>query len=318
MSTMSRILCVGEALIDVVTRPGGEPSEHVGGSLLNVANGIAMLGHRCSICSWWGRDVHGALIAASIASTGAEVEPGTDSAPATSIAQATLDAEGRATYTFDLSWDLSEVGDLAGVCHVHTGSIAATLEPGGAKVVALVRSLRESATISYDPNVRPAVMGSPRDVLGRVEALLALSDVVKASDEDLEWLYPGVPVETVLRRWVGFGPALAVCTRGPLGAYAVLRASRDLLVVPPNTVTLVDTVGAGDSFMAGLISGLTDAGLLGGRVQRERLAAATWSELATALHRAVVTSSITVSHAGAYAPSLAEVRAVVAADPYLA
>ena len=71
---MSRILCVGEALIDVVTRPGGEPSEHVGGSLLNVANGIAQLGHRSSICSWWGRGAHGELIAARIASTGAEVE----------------------------------------------------------------------------------------------------------------------------------------------------------------------------------------------------------------------------------------------------
>jgi len=250
MSAMSRILCVGEALIDVVTRPGGEPSEHVGGSLLNVANGIAQLGHRSSICSWWGRDVHGELIAA--------------------------------------------------------------------KVVDLMARLRATATISYDPNVRPAIMGTPADVLERVEALVALSDVVKASDEDLDWLYPGVPVETALRRWADLGPALAVCTRGPLGAYAVLRTSRDHLVVPQNTVTLADTVGAGDSFMAGLVSGLTDAGLLGGPMQRQRLAAATWAELATALHRAVATSSITVSHAGAYAPSLAEVRAVVAADPYLA
>ena len=313
-----RILCVGEALIDVVTRPGGEPSEHVGGSLLNVANGIAQLGHRSSICSWWGRDARGKLIAASIASTGAEVEPGADSATTTSVAQATVDAEGRATYTFELAWDLPEVRDLAGVAHVHTGSIGATLEPGGAKVVDLVTRLRETATISYDPNVRPAIMHSPAEVLGRVESLVALSDVVKASDEDIDWLYPGVPVETALRRWVDLGPALAVCTRGPLGAYAVLRTSRDHLVVPQNTVTLADTVGAGDSFMAGLISGLTDAGLLGGPVQRERLAAASWPQLATALHRAVVTSSITVSHAGAYAPSLAEVRAVIAADPYVA
>ncbi len=186
-----RIMSVGEALIDVVTRPGGEPSEHVGGSLLNVANGVARLGHRSSICSWWGRDAHGELVAASIASTGAEVEPGTDSATSTSVAQATLDAEGRATYTFDLTWDLPEVTDLAGISHVHTGSIGATLAPGGAKVVDLVKTLRETATISYDPNVRPAIMGTSADVLGRVEALVALSDVVKASDEDLEWLYPG-------------------------------------------------------------------------------------------------------------------------------
>jgi fructokinase len=315
---MGRVLCVGEALIDVVARAGGEPSEHVGGSLLNVANGIARLGHRASICSWWGRDAHGAMIAAAVAASGAEVEAGTDAADRTSVAQATLDHEGRASYTFDLAWDLPEVADLDEVVHVHIGSIGATLEPGGAKVVDLVKRLRSSATISYDPNVRPTLMGSPDDVLDRVEDLVGLCDVVKASDEDLEWLYPGVPVEWTLRRWVELGPALAVCTRGALGAYAVLRTSRDLLVVPHKGVTVADTVGAGDSFMAGLVSGLTDAGLLGGAEQRTRLAAATWAEVATALHRAVVTSSVTVSRFGAYGPSLDEVRAVVAADPYLA
>ncbi len=314
---MRRILCVGEALIDVVARPGGEPSEHVGGSLLNVANGIARLGHRASICSWWARDAHGAMIAAAAGASGAEVEPGTEGAERTSVAQATLDAEGRASYTFDLAWDLPDVARLDEVAHVHTGSIGATLEPGGAKVVDLVRRARGTATVSYDPNVRPTLMGSPEEVLGRVEDLVSLSDVVKASDEDLEWLYPGVPVEATLRRWVGLGPSLVVCTRGALGAYAVLRSSRDLLVVPHRSVTVADTVGAGDSFMAGLVSGLTDAGLLGGAAQRDRLGAATWAEVAIALHRAVVTSSVTVSRFGAYGPSLDEVRAVVAADPYL-
>lgn len=315
---MSRIMSVGEALIDVVVRPDGERSQHVGGSLLNVTNGIARLGHASSICSWWGKDPHGDLIEASIASASALFEPGSDSAAATSIAQATLDAEGRATYTFELTWDLPDVDDETEISHVHTGSIGATLEPGGTKVVDLVKRLRETATISYDPNVRPTIMGSPEAVIERVESLIALSDVVKASDEDIEWLYPGVPVETALRLWVDLGPALAVCTRGPLGAYAVLRSSRDHLVVPQNTVTLADTVGAGDSFMAGLISGLTDVGLLGGPVQRGRLYSAGWGQLTTALHRAVVTSSITVSHAGAYAPSLSEVGEVVAADPSLA
>ncbi len=286
--------------------------------MLNVANGIARLGHRSSICAWWGTDPRGALIEQAAADAGTEVEPGAAGASYTSVAQATLDDEGRATYTFDLTWDIPEVVDLDGVAHVHTGSIGATLEPGGAKVVDLVTRLREHATISYDPNARPAIMGSAAEVLERVEALVALSDVVKASDEDLEWLYPGVPVADALRRWVDLGPAVAVCTRGPLGAYAVLRNSRDHLVVPQNSVQLADTVGAGDSFMAGLISGLTDAGLLGGAAQRARLYEAGWAQLSTALHRAVVTSSVTVSHAGAYGPTLAEVRAVIAADPALA
>lgn len=313
-----RVLVVGEALIDVVTRVGGGTGEHVGGSLLNVACGLARLEHRTSLVSWWAHDAHGELIAQAVGASGAEVEPGSDAARATSVAQATLDAEGRATYVFDLTWDLPEVGDLDTVSHVHTGSIGATLEPGGTKVVELIRRVRERATISYDPNVRPTIMGSADEARDRIETLVALADVVKASDEDLAWLYPGMPVETALRDWVGLGPTLAVCTRGPLGAYAVLRGSRDLLVVPPNPVPLVDTVGAGDSFMAGLVSGLVDAGLLGDAAARARLAAATWGDVSSALHRAVVTSSITVSHAGAYAPDRSEVAAAIEADPLLA
>jgi fructokinase len=117
-----------------------------------------------------------------------------------------------------------------------------------ARVVDLVARLRETATVSYDPNIRPAIMRSTADVLGRVEARVALSDVVRASDADLYWPYPGMP----LRRLSAGGSTWALCSRcprGPLGAYAVLRASQDHLVVPQGTVTLADTVGAGDSFM---------------------------------------------------------------------
>lgn len=312
----ARVLCLGEALIDVVIRDGSQ-SEHVGGSLLNVAAGIATLGTPASICAWWGKDERGGRLAEWATSSGVHIVPGTDSAEKTAVAFAHLDAAGRATYEFDLGWAVPEIGDLSEYGHLHTGSIAATLEPGGTQVVAEARRMRATGTVSYDPNVRPALMHSPDQVLERVENLVALSDLVKASDEDVAWLYPDIPVEDVMRRWISLGPAMVVITRGPWGAYALLAGNRDMLHLDQMTVEVGDTVGAGDSFMAGLISGLIDVGLLGSLAARGRLRAAGWSDVQPALHRAVITSALTVSRRGAYAPTEQEVALIQEADPTL-
>lgn len=316
MSVDSSVLCLGEALIDVVVR-GDSSEEHVGGSLLNVAAGVATLGRPASICAWWGRDERGARLAQWATSSGVTIVPGTDSAAKTAVATAVLDAEGRATYEFDLEWDVPELPDLGEYGHLHTGSIAATLEPGGSAVVEAARRIRETATVSYDPNIRPALMVAPELVRGRIEDLVGLSDLVKVSDEDLEWLYPEEPVEDVMRRWITQGPSMVVVTRGPWGAYALLAGNRDMLHIDQMTVELADTVGAGDSFMAGLIAGLLEAGFLGSVEARQRLRGAGWSDVQPALHNAVVTSGITVSKHGAYAPTTDEVAAVKQADPAL-
>jgi len=308
-----RTLCVGEALVDVVLRAGAEPTEHVGGSLFNVACGLASLGAPPSILSWWGRDVRGHRIAETAARAGVEVVAGSDGAANTPLAYAHVDAEGRATYEFDLTWEVPPVGSLEQYGHLHTGSFAATLAPGADGVRDVVARIRDHATVSYDPNIRPALMGTPGEVLPRVTEMIAQSDVVKASDEDVAWLYPDEPVDDVMRRWAASGPALVVLTRGPDGASVLFDG--EMRSVAPRAVDVADTVGAGDSFMAGLVSGLLDAGYLGSRRAAERLQAARWSDVEPALHRAVSTSSLTVSRAGAYAPSMDEVRA--AQDPTL-
>ncbi len=310
------VLCLGEALIDVVIREDST-KEHVGGSLLNVAAGVATLGEPASICAWWGKDERGDRLAGWATASGVSIVPGTDSADKTAVAFAHLDAHGRATYEFDLEWNVPAIDDLSKYGHLHTGSIAATLEPGGTAVVENVRAIREHATISYDPNIRPALMIAPEQVVGRVEDLVGLSDLVKVSDEDLEWLYPGEPVEDVMRRWIKAGPSMVVVTRGPWGAYALLAHNRDMLHIDQMNVTVGDTVGAGDSFMAGLIAGLLKSGLLGSVEARQRLLDAGWSDVQSALHNAVVTSGITVSKNGAYAPTADEVEAVKQADPTL-
>ena len=110
---------------------------------------------------------------------------------------------------------------------------------------------------------------------------------------------------------------MVVVTRGSWGAYARLAHNRDMLHIDQTPVTVGDTVGAGDSFMAGLISGLLDAGLLGSLQARQRLANTNWSAVQPALHRAVITSALTVKRSGAYAPTMAEVEACRTADPML-
>ncbi|MGB8406533.1 MAG: PfkB family carbohydrate kinase, partial [Mycobacterium sp.] len=283
-----RALNLGEALIDVIIRDQ-HTSEHVGGSLLNVAVGMAALGCQSSIYSHWGKDSRGDRLRQWAVSAGVEIVDGTDSAERTSVAYARIDRAGRAVYDFDLTWAVPHLPDLTRFGHLHTGSIAATVEPGGAAVVDAVARMRTQGTVSYDPNIRPALMHSPAAVAGRVEELVSLADVVKASDEDLQWLYPGEPIEDTTQRWIMAGPALVVITRGPAGAYALLSGTGDPLYVDALPVTVGDTVGAGDSFMAGLLSGLLDAGLLGPSQARQRLSSAGWPDVQAALHRAAAT-----------------------------
>src|SRR4029450_3831797 len=166
------------------------PELPVGGSPANVAFGLGALDHDVSLATWFGRDDWGRRIADRGAEKGAKGGGGRHARTRTSAARAVLDAGGSATYDFDITWQVPAIADLAGYGHVHTGSIAAVLEPGGSQTLGTVQQARRAATISYDPNARPSLMGSPDDVRRRMEDFVALADVVKASDEDIAWLYP--------------------------------------------------------------------------------------------------------------------------------
>ncbi len=301
----AEVLVIGEALIDIVIPLDGEPAEHVGGSPANVAIGLSRLGHPTRLATHIGTDPRGARIAELMAAESVGLSSDSITAERTPTAAATLDAAGVATYQFDLDWRLEpERVSLPAGGHVHTGSIAATLSPGGAAVAAMVAAAREQATVSYDPNARPSLMGDPAEARVAIEALISQSDVVKASDEDAAWLYPGTPVVEVLQNWAALGPAVCAITQG--GAEAVVLVAGQVHRLPTLPTTVVDTVGAGDSFMAGLISGLLDAGLLGGQPARARLYAATWDDALPAVQRALACAAITVSRAGANPPTRAE------------
>ena len=301
-----RTLVIGESLIDIVHRPDGSAQEHVGGSPANVAVGLARLRNDVTLATMIGEDEHGARIADLLYREGIRLTAGSVGERRTSVATSTLDAAGAAAYTFDLAWELSEDQPLEGLAHVHTGSIAATLEPGASAVLNTIQTARPGATISYDPNVRPSLMGDPQEVRAKIEQLIGLSDVVKASDEDIAWLYDAAPLSDILRLWGLLGPAVVVVTRGDKGAVVGLGITGELTSVDAPAVEVADTVGAGDSFMAGLVSGLLDAGLLGGVQARERLRAATLADVRPAVDRALACAAITVSRPGANPPHLAE------------
>ncbi|WP_199254134.1 carbohydrate kinase family protein [Mycolicibacterium mengxianglii] len=303
---MSRALVIGEALIDVVERDGAVTGEHVGGSPLNVAVGLARLERDVDFLTHIGDDERGHRIAEYVTSAGATLVPGSVSAKRTPVARALLDAAGAATYTFDLTWELSGTPEVGPPLVVHTGSIAAVLDPGCRAVAALLDAYRVSATVTFDPNIRTTLISDGDMARERIERLVATSDVVKASDEDLRWLFPGTEPEEVARQWLAAGPSLVAVTRGGDGAFAVTQAGT--VSVPARAVEVVDTVGAGDSFMTGLIDALWSLDLLGA-ANRSALRAITSEQLRTVLGTAVLNSALTVAKAGADLPDRATLDA---------
>ncbi|SDC40309.1 fructokinase [Sanguibacter gelidistatuariae] len=297
-------LLIGEALIDVVHRADGSIDEHPGGSPANVALTLGRLQRRAELLTWIGSDAYGDLIRKWLAGSHVALASGSDGAASTSLATARLGADGAATYEFDLEWNLTKNAVVPeGTVVVHTGSIAAVLEPGATAVRKIVESVRHRATITYDPNVRPTLMGSPAHARPLIEALVHAADVVKVSDEDLLWLYPGADLSVIATTWQRSGPAIVVVTYGGEGAVAYTATSR--LEVKAPSVTVADTVGAGDSFMGALINGLWSADLLGA-AKRRALAAINSDVLQGVLEQCVQVAAITVSRAGANPPRLAE------------
>ncbi|GHG52830.1 fructokinase [Sinomonas cellulolyticus] len=304
---------IGEGLIDVVRRPAGTEA-HPGGSPLNVAVGLARLDHPVQFIGRRGDDANGRLLADHLRVANVLVPLPPDASP-TSVAAAELDHRGAATYTFELDWHLPDLRDrldtlLSATTLVHTGSIAAVLEPGADQVLHLVERARPRATIGFDPNCRPTITTDPEVVRARVERLVALADVVKASDEDLAWLYPGTDPLDSARRWLALGapegPAFVVVTRGAEGPWAVAHAGET--AVPAPAVRVADTVGAGDSFMAGLLSAVVDRELDGAQ-RRSELRRLDVRELGRILDFAARAAAVTVSRPGANPPSRAELRA---------
>ncbi len=306
------ILAIGEALVDIVS-PISNPGATIeipGGSPANVAMTLGRLGRNVALQTWIGRDARGDVITKHLGDSHVFVTPESAGATHTPTALATLDEHGAATYTFELEWAPTppiHVSQTALV--VHAGSIATVIEPGAPAVLDALVSARQHAIITYDPNARPAIMGSPEESLAMVNKFVAVSDVVKVSDEDIAWLTGGRAVEDVLRDWLTMGPAIVIVTRGERGALAHTVSGVRRAAVPAD-VAVVDTVGAGDSFMGGVIDALWSLGLVGA-TSRPALHNLDDDQVRTILDRASAVSEITVSRSGANPPWLGELAGVL-------
>ncbi|MCS5715966.1 carbohydrate kinase [Herbiconiux sp. CPCC 205716] len=308
------IVAIGEALVDVVQRPGAEPVEHPGGSPMNIALGLARLGRPVTLVTEIGTDDRGAAIAEHVRSAGVALAPGSIRDEPTSSATAHLGVDGSASYTFDLRWSLpaglaADDPALTAAGIVHAGSIAAFLEPGGSEVAALLTALAAGETpplITFDPNIRPSIVPDHATVLARFEQLAALTTLLKLSDEDAEWLYPGAGPDEAADRILELGPAVVAVTRG--GDGALLATAEHRRPVPGVAVEVADTIGAGDSFMSALIDRL--AGLVDEGVPLESLRdghAFDPIRLGLIGDFAVRCAAITVSRPGANPPTRADI-----------
>ncbi|SER21945.1 carbohydrate kinase [Arthrobacter sp. OV608] len=295
------VTVVGEALIDVVTTSNGQV-EHPGGSPANVAYGLGRLGVTTGLLTAIAPDSRGTAIEKHLHSAGVTLLPGSKSLTRTPSATATLASDGSATYEFDISWDLATTPPAYFPKILHTGSIATFLSPGAGAVKALLEQAHRHCMITYDPNIRPALLGSHAEAKAIFEELVALTDVVKLSDEDAHWLYPGKRLDETAAHILGLGTRLTVITKGAEGSQFTTAAAT--ISIPAVKTTVADTIGAGDSYMSALILGFLTRGT-------EGFAPAVLEQLG---HTAAAAAAITVQRPGANPPTLEELNAALEAN----
>lgn len=300
-----RAVVVGEALVDLVVAVDGSVTAHLGGGPFNAARSAGRLGAAVSFLARVSDDRFGRMIRESLAADGVDLTTIVATSDPTTLAVAELDERGAATYRFHLA-DTSAPGltvddalarlpdDVSVLC---LGTLGLLLPPMAEASMALADSVRGRAAVVVDPNIRTALLGADDgEYRRRLDAVMALADVVKVSDDDLAWITPSLSTDDGARALVERGTRTVVVTRGSDGATAFGRDGLRV-DVPGQRVAVVDTIGAGDSFVGALVARLVAEG--------DR-----WLDDATALADSLSfanrVAGITVSRAGASPPTLAE------------
>ncbi len=300
------ILCCGEALIDMLPRTTtlGEPAfaPYVGGAVFNTAIALGRLGAPAGFFSGLSSDLFGgqfrdALGASKVSSTYAHTSP-----RPTTLAFVRLD-NGQATYTF---YDENTAGrmlttddlpELGGEIEAMLfGAISLISDPAGAAYEEFMKREHAQRVMMLDPNIRPNFIPDKAKHLRRIRGMMAMADIVKLSDEDLHWFGEAGSHEDVIRNWLDRGPKLIVVTHGSEGAVGYSRDHK--VTVMPEKVTVVDTVGAGDTFNAGILASLHEQGML----TKTAISALPRDAIQKALALGAKAAAVTVSRAGANPP----------------
>jgi fructokinase len=300
------ILCCGEALIDMLPRTTtqGEAAfaPYVGGAVFNSAIALGRLGAPAGFFSGLSSDLFGgqfreALGASKVSSTYAHTSP-----RPTTLAFVRL-TNGQATYTFydeNTAGRMLTIEDLpklgSEIEAMLFGAISLISEPAGSAYEEFMRREHKSRVMMLDPNIRPNFIPDKARHLRRIREMMAMADVVKLSDEDLNWFDEAGSHEDVIRNWLDRGPKLIVVTHGAEGAVGYSREHK--ITVVPQKVKVVDTVGAGDTFNAGILASLHEQGLL----TKAAIGSLPEDAIRKALELGAKAAAVTVSRAGANPP----------------
>ncbi len=302
------VLVAGEALFDLVLAgTDDELAAHPGGGPFNTARTVARLEQSVAYLGRLSRDRFGVRLRELLDGDGVRLDTVVATDDPTTLALAEVDSDGGATYRFyergtsapGLTTEaaLAALPDAVEILHV--GTLGLSLEPIATALEAVVERLAGSALVALDPNCRPAVLDDPGAYRARLRRVLAHTDLVKVSDDDLAWLDPGTPAVAAARRLLEGGAAAALVTRGPEGAVVVTR--EDEVAVPAPRVRVVDTIGAGDAFGGGLLAWWRREGL-GTADLRDR------DRLVEATRFACLVAARTCERPGASPPTAAELQ----------
>ncbi|WJR68242.1 carbohydrate kinase [Neorhizobium sp. CSC1952] len=305
------ILCCGEALIDMLPREttAGEKgfAPYAGGAVFNTAIALGRLGQPTAFFTGISDDMMGDILRETLAKSGVDYSLAAVSSRPTTIAFVKL-VNGQASYAF---YDEGTAGRmiteadlpaLGGDCEaMHFGAISLIPEPCGGTYEALMAREYKSRVISFDPNIRPGFIKDKEKHMGRVRRMAAMSDIIKFSDEDLDWFGMEGDHDALAAHWLNEGAKLVVLTRGAEGATGYTRSFK--VSMPSERVTVVDTVGAGDTFDAGILASFKMQDLL----TKEKVAALTEEQVGKALALGAKAAAVTVSRAGANPPFAHEI-----------
>ena len=302
------LLCCGEALIDMIPTPTASGQDgyvpHVGGAVFNTAIALGRLGAQTGMLTGLSTDLFGQQLLASLHANHVDTSLLVASDRPTTLAFVQL-TDGHASYTF---YDENSAGRMLDradmpmlpdeVSTLYFSGISLVFEPGAEAYAALLKREAAARVVMLDPNIRPGFIRDIRRYRDRLDGMIALSDIVKVSDEDLNWIYPG---PQSLFEKLDFvrqaGPSVVILTRSSGGATAFLKDGTKVSV-PVDRVDVVDTIGAGDTFNAGVLAKLAELGLL----IKDSLAAIDPDLLREAIRFGAQVAAITVSRAGANPP----------------
>ena len=300
------ILCCGEALIDMLPRQStdGEVAfaPYPGGAVFNTAIALGRLGSPAGFFSGLSNDLFGEMLDTALADSQVESRLAVRSAKPTTLAFVKL-TNGQASYAFYdentagrmlTPQDLPDLPDS--VSALFFGGISLVAEPCGSAYEALMAREAGSRVTMIDPNIRPSFITDETAYRARIERMVALADIVKLSDEDLTWLRGKGKISVLARGLLELGPKLICITEGAKGARGITATGE--VFVPATKVKVADTVGAGDTFNAGVLASLHKSGAL----TKDGLANLDDRVLTAALTYGVRTAAITVSRPGANPP----------------